>query len=223
MPISVPRRSVYKAQPSPKAEMYARQKFGTPFCSCATGIWKAGPFYALLAIAVILTVIRHTRAEEESGRTELVDSTSIGRYASLTAALILASALMMRIPTASTLFGYPTIALILFFTFFYVSITYQPDEVADNLKQAGSFIPGVRAGSATAKYLNYVLTRITTVGAIYIAFLALLPLIALAFFDANQNVPFGGASILILVGVGLETVKQVDSKLQQHNYEGFLR
>ena len=113
--------------------------------------------------------------------------------------------------------------LILFFTFFYVSITYQPDEVADNLKQAGSFIPGVRAGSATAKYLNYVLTRITTVGAIYIAFLALLPLIALALFDANQNVPFGGASILILVGVGLETVKQVDSKLQQHNYEGFLR
>ena len=113
--------------------------------------------------------------------------------------------------------------LILFFTFFYVSITYQPDEVADNLKQAGSFIPGVRAGSATAKYLSYVLTRITTVGAIYIAFLALLPLIALALFDANQNVPFGGASILILVGVGLETVKQVDSKLQQHNYEGFLR
>ncbi|MHA6750210.1 preprotein translocase subunit SecY [Dermacoccus nishinomiyaensis] len=113
--------------------------------------------------------------------------------------------------------------MILFFTFFYVSITYQPDEVADNLKQAGSFIPGVRAGSATAKYLNYVLTRITTVGAIYIAFLALLPLIALALFDANQNVPFGGASILILVGVGLETVKQVDSKLQQHNYEGFLR
>lgn len=113
--------------------------------------------------------------------------------------------------------------LILFFTFFYVSITYQPDEVADNLKQAGSFIPGVRAGSATAKYLNYVLTRITTVGAIYIAVLALLPLIALAFFNANQNFPFGGASILILVGVGLETVKQVDSKLQQHNYEGFLR
>ena len=113
--------------------------------------------------------------------------------------------------------------MILFFTFFYVSVTYQPDEVADNLKQANSFIPGVRAGSATAKYLSYVLNRITTVGAIYIAVLALIPLIALALVGANQNFPFGGASILILVGVGLETVKQVDSKLQQHNYEGFLR
>ncbi|MDE9365273.1 preprotein translocase subunit SecY [Luteipulveratus sp. YIM 133132] len=113
--------------------------------------------------------------------------------------------------------------LILFFTFFYVSITYQPDEVADNLKQAGSFIPGVRAGQATAQYLSYVLTRITVVGAIYLSILALIPLIALAMVGADQNFPFGGASIIILVGVGLETVKQIDSKLQQHHYEGFLR
>ncbi|YAL83931.1 preprotein translocase subunit SecY [Dermacoccaceae bacterium W4C1] len=114
-------------------------------------------------------------------------------------------------------------ALILFFTFFYVSITYQPDEVADNLKQAGSFIPGVRAGKATASYLGYVLTRITTAGALYLSILALIPLIAIALLNANQNFPFGGASIIILVGVGLETVKQIDSKLQQHHYEGFLR
>ncbi|TWE09216.1 preprotein translocase subunit SecY [Rudaeicoccus suwonensis] len=114
-------------------------------------------------------------------------------------------------------------AMVLFFTFFYVSITYQPDEVADGLKQSGSFIPGVRAGKATAKYINYVLTRITVVGAIYLAIIALIPLIALAMVGANQNFPFGGASILILVGVGLDTVKQVDSKLQQHHYEGFLR
>ncbi|AKU17756.1 preprotein translocase subunit SecY [Luteipulveratus mongoliensis] len=113
--------------------------------------------------------------------------------------------------------------LIVFFTFFYVSITYQPDEVADNLKQAGSFIPGVRAGKATAQYLNYVLTRVTVVGALYLAILALIPLIALAMVSADQNFPFGGASIIILVGVGLETVKQIDSKLQQHHYEGFLR
>ena len=113
--------------------------------------------------------------------------------------------------------------LVVFFTFFYVSITYQPQEVADNLKSAGSFIPGVRAGKATADYLNFVLTRITTVGAIYLGVLALIPLIALAMVGANANFPFGGASILILVGVGLETVKQVDSKLQQHQYEGFLR
>ncbi|MBO1767863.1 MULTISPECIES: preprotein translocase subunit SecY [unclassified Allobranchiibius] len=113
--------------------------------------------------------------------------------------------------------------LVVFFTFFYVSITYQPEEVADNLKSAGSFIPGVRAGKATADYLNYVLTRITVVGAVYLGVLALIPLIALAMVGANSNFPFGGASILILVGVGLETVKQVDSKLQQHHYEGFLR
>ncbi|NNG39038.1 preprotein translocase subunit SecY [Flexivirga sp. ID2601S] len=113
--------------------------------------------------------------------------------------------------------------LVLFFTFFYVSITYQPDEVADGLKQSGSFIPGVRAGKATAQYINYVLTRITVGGAIYLAILALIPLIAFALVGANQNFPFGGASILILVGVGLDTVKQIDSKLQQHHYEGFLR
>ena len=113
--------------------------------------------------------------------------------------------------------------LILFFTFFYVSITYQPDEVADNLKQSGSFIPGVRAGKATAEYIQYVLNRITVVGAIYLAIVALLPLMALAWVGANSNFPFGGASIIILVGVGLETVKQIDSKLQQHHYEGFLR
>lgn len=113
--------------------------------------------------------------------------------------------------------------MILFFTFFYVSITYQPDEVADNLKQAGSFIPGVRAGKATAQYLGYVLNRITTVGAIYLSVLALIPLVAFDVLGADQNFPFGGASIIILVGVGLETVKQIDAKLQQHHYEGFLR
>lgn len=110
-----------------------------------------------------------------------------------------------------------------FFTFFYVSITYQPDEVADGLKQSGSFIPGVRAGKATAKYINYVLSRITVGGAVYLAIIALIPLIALALVGTNQNFPFGGASIIILVGVGLDTVKQINSKLQQHHYEGFLR
>lgn len=114
-------------------------------------------------------------------------------------------------------------AMILFFTFFYVSITYQPDEVADNLKQAGSFIPGVRAGKATAQYLGYVLNRVTAVGALYLSILALIPLVALDLVGATQDFPFGGASIIILVGVGLETVKQIDAKLQQHHYEGFLR
>ncbi len=113
--------------------------------------------------------------------------------------------------------------LILFFTFFYVSITFNPTEVADNMKKYGGFIPGIRAGRPTAEYLNYVLTRITVPGAIYLALISLLPLIALVLVDANQNFPFGGTSILIIVGVGLETVKQIEAQLQQRHYEGFLR
>ena len=115
------------------------------------------------------------------------------------------------------------IALILFFTFFYVSITFNPTEVADNMKRYGGFIPGIRAGRPTAEYLDYVLTRITVPGAIYLGLISLIPLIALVLVGANQNFPFGGTSILIIVGVGLETVKQIESQLQQRHYEGFLR
>ena len=115
------------------------------------------------------------------------------------------------------------VALILFFTFFYVSITFNPTEVADNMKKYGGFIPGIRAGRPTAEYLNYVLTRITVPGAIYLAIVSLIPLVALVLVGANQNFPFGGTSILIVVGVGLETVKQIEAQLQQRHYEGFLR
>ena len=114
-------------------------------------------------------------------------------------------------------------ALIIFFTFFYVSITFNPTEVADNMKKYGGFIPGIRAGRPTAEYLDYVLTRITVPGAIYLGLVSLIPLIALVLVGANQNFPFGGTSILIIVGVGLETVKQIESQLQQRHYEGFLR
>ena len=113
--------------------------------------------------------------------------------------------------------------LIVFFTYFYVAITFNPDEVADNMKKYGGFIPGIRAGRPTAEYLDYILTRITLAGAIYLGLLSLIPLIALALVNANQNFPFGGTSILIIVGVGLETVKQIESQLQQRHYEGFLR
>ncbi|MEI2733184.1 MAG: preprotein translocase subunit SecY [Dermatophilaceae bacterium] len=115
------------------------------------------------------------------------------------------------------------VGLILFFTFFYVSITFNPVEVADNMKSYGGFIPGIRAGRPTAEYLSYVLNRITVPGAIYLAAISLIPLIALVLFNANQNFPFGGTSILIIVGVGLETVKQIQAQLQQRNYEGFLK
>ncbi|MEJ6488464.1 preprotein translocase subunit SecY [Leucobacter sp. USCH14] len=113
--------------------------------------------------------------------------------------------------------------LVIGFTFFYVQITFNPEEVSDNMKQYGGFIPGIRAGRPTAEYLNYVLTRITSAGSLYLGVIALLPLVALSFFGANQNFPFGGASILIIVGVGLETVKQIDAQLQQRHYEGLLK
>ncbi|MCU1506475.1 MAG: preprotein translocase subunit SecY [Microbacteriaceae bacterium] len=113
--------------------------------------------------------------------------------------------------------------LIIGFTYFYVAITFNPEEVADNMKKYGGFIPGIRAGRPTAEYLDYVLTRVTLPGSLYLGLIALIPLIALATVGANQNFPFGGASILIIVGVGLETVKQIDSQLQQRHYEGLLR
>ena len=115
------------------------------------------------------------------------------------------------------------VSLILIFTFFYVSITFNPTEVAENMKKYGGFIPGIRAGRPTAEYLNYVLTRITVPGAIYLTLVSLIPLIAISAVGANQNFPFGGTSILIVVGVGLETVKQIEAQLQQRHYEGFLR
>jgi preprotein translocase subunit SecY len=114
-------------------------------------------------------------------------------------------------------------AMIVFFTYFYVSITFNPEEVADNMKKYGGFIPGIRAGKPTEDYLSYVLSRITLPGALYLGFVALIPLIAFVLIGADQNFPFGGTSILIMVGVALDTVKQIESQLQQRNYEGFLR
>jgi len=114
-------------------------------------------------------------------------------------------------------------ALIIFFTYFYVSITFNPEEVADNMKKYGGFIPGIRAGKPTQDYLSYVLSRITLPGALYLGLISLIPLIAIVLIDANQSFPFGGTSILIMVGVALDTVKQIESQLQQRNYEGFLR
>jgi preprotein translocase subunit SecY len=113
--------------------------------------------------------------------------------------------------------------MIIFFTYFYVAITFNPDEVADNMKKYGGFIPGIRAGRPTSEYLQYVLSRIIAPGSLYLAFVAIIPIIALALFGASQNFPFGGTAILIVVGVGLDTAKQIESQLQQRSYEGFLR
>ena len=113
--------------------------------------------------------------------------------------------------------------LIVFFTYFYVSITFNPTEVADNMKKYGGFIPGIRPGRPTAQYLNYVLTRLTAPGSLYLGLIALIPMVAFALLGVGTQFPFGGTSILIAVGVGLDTVKQIESQLQQRNYEGFLR
>jgi preprotein translocase subunit SecY len=118
--------------------------------------------------------------------------------------------------------------LTVFFTYFYVAITFNPVEVSDNMRKYGGFIPGIRPGRPTAEYLEYVLSRITLPGALYLTAIAVLPILALHFLPGSsagtsQTFPFGGTSILILVGVGLDTSKQIESQLMLRNYEGFLR
>ena len=112
--------------------------------------------------------------------------------------------------------------LILFFAFFYTAITFDAEEIADNMKRYGGFIPGIRAGEPTVRYLSYVINRITTAGSIYLVVLALIPTLAVIGLELSQHLPFGGTTILIMVGVGLQTVKEVNSQLQQRHYEGFL-
>ena len=113
--------------------------------------------------------------------------------------------------------------LIVFFAYFYVAITFNPVEVADNMKKYGGFIPGIRAGKPTAEYLDYVLTRLTFPGSIYLGIIAIIPFIAFGGLGLGQSFLFGGTSLLIMVGVGLDTVKQIEAQLQQRNYEGFLK
>jgi preprotein translocase subunit SecY len=117
-------------------------------------------------------------------------------------------------------------ALIIFFTYFYVAITFNPDERADEMRKFGGFIPGIRPGRPTSEYLSYVLNRITLPGSLYLGIVAVLPTFFLGVTgnqSANNNFPFGGTAVLIMVGVGLDTIKQIESQLMQRNYEGFLR
>jgi preprotein translocase subunit SecY len=115
-------------------------------------------------------------------------------------------------------------AMIIFFAYFYVSITFNPEERADDMKKYGGFIPGIRPGRPTAEYLHFVLSRITLPGSLYLGVIAVLPNLFFGITGGNsQNFPFGGTAVLIMVGVGLDTVKQVESQLMQRNYEGFLR
>lgn len=112
-------------------------------------------------------------------------------------------------------------AMIVFFCFFYTAVTFKPDDVAENLKKNGGFIPGIRPGKKTAEFIDKVLTRLTVVGAIYLSSVCVLPTVMVSKF----NIPFyfGGTALLIVVGVAIDTISQVESHLHMRNYEGFMK
>jgi preprotein translocase subunit SecY len=113
------------------------------------------------------------------------------------------------------------IIMIVFFCFFYTAVTFKPDDVAENLKKNGGFIPGIRPGKKTAEFIDKVLTRITVVGAIYLSTICVLPTVLISKF----NIPFyfGGTALLIVVGVAIDTIAQIESHLVMRNYEGFMK
>jgi preprotein translocase subunit SecY len=112
--------------------------------------------------------------------------------------------------------------LVVGFAYFYTAIAFDPVKQADQIRKQGGFIPGIRPGPQTERYLQKVLSRITLPGALFIAAIAVLPFVLLTAFDV-RNFPFAGTTVLIAVGVALETMKQIDSQLMMRNYEGFLK
>jgi preprotein translocase subunit SecY len=121
----------------------------------------------------------------------------------------------------SPLYMFTYAAMIIFFSYFYTAVVFNPQETADNLKKYGGFIPGIRPGSATADYFDHVLTRLTTVGGLYLVAVCLLPEILIS--DYGLPFYFGGTSILIVVSVTMDTVTQIQSHLLAHQYEGLIR
>jgi len=156
-----------------------------------------------------------------------------------------AQALLMQLDYAMPLYTVMYVAAIIFFCYFYVSIIFNPVDVADNIKKYGGFIPGKRPGKPTAEYINMVLTRITLGGALYLAAVCVLPMFLMrgtnlhllpvigpylqqalpGFLLTGMGVPFqfGGTSLLIVVGVAMDTVQQIESRLIMRHYEGFLK
>lgn len=112
--------------------------------------------------------------------------------------------------------------MIIFFTFFYTSITFNPDEVSDDMKEYGGFVPGIRAGHDTSRYLRYVINRLNTIGSVYLLFVCLIPTTLIMALSLGSSLPFGGTTILIIAGVGLDTLRQAAAQVQQFQYEGFL-
>ncbi len=116
-----------------------------------------------------------------------------------------------------------TVLLIVFFAYFYTSMVFNPEETADNIRKQGGFIPGVRPGTATVQYIKNVINRVTLPGGIFIALIAVVPTI-IFFFTNNQLIQaFGGTSILIMIGVALDTMSKIESQLKMYNYEGFFK
>lgn len=120
-------------------------------------------------------------------------------------------------------YGVLNVVLIIFFTYFYTQATFNPVEVADNMKANGGFIPGIRPGKATEEYLQKVMSRITIVGAIFLALIATLPTILSVMVPSLSGLHFGGTSLLIAVGVALDTVRQLENQMVMRNYQGFLK
>jgi preprotein translocase subunit SecY len=118
-------------------------------------------------------------------------------------------------------YGALNVILILFFTYFYTAVTFNPKEVSDNMRANGGFVPGIRPGWATTEYLNRVMTRITFVGAVFLAVVATIPTLIQG--ATALQISFGGTSLLIAVGVGLDTMKQLESQMIMRNYQGFLK
>jgi preprotein translocase subunit SecY len=155
--------------------------------------------------------------------------------------IIFASSVLMFPPTIAQFVTNPTIKhiasyfewgtpfqttlyalLIIFFTYFYTAVTMKIPDLADNLKKYGGFIPGIRPGEPTADYIDHVMTRITLAGSVFLAFIAILPN-AIGAFTHIQGVYFGGTSLLIVVGVALQTMKQIESMVVMRHYEGFMK
>ena len=113
------------------------------------------------------------------------------------------------------------VLLIIFFNYFYTTITFNPMEVAQNMKANGGFIPGIRPGRATVEYLTKVMSRLSLVGAIFLAIIATLPTLIGQF--TGLNISFGGTSLLIAVGVAIDTMKQLENQMVMRNYQGFLK
>ena len=116
-----------------------------------------------------------------------------------------------------------TVALIVFFAYFYTSMVFNPDETSDNIRKQGGFIPGIRPGKATADYIRTGLRRITLPGGLFIAIIAVVPSILFSFTGNQLIQAFGGTSILIMIGVALDTMTKVESQLKMHNYDGFFK